>query len=95
MNDAMLFPKPEERKKYPSMCRRCGGEVDERVVNLTFPQRDGSLRVVEAAPAGVCDQCHDESLTIETARQIDELFTGLPSRQHTIPVWEFPQESTS
>lgn len=40
------------RKIYPSHCDLCGGDVVEEIVTLTYPERDGSLRVIEGAPAG-------------------------------------------
>ena len=47
-----------ERKRYPSRCDLCGGNVIEQVVTLTYPDPSGKVRVIEGVPAGVCDQCH-------------------------------------
>ncbi len=65
----------------------------EGLARLTLPQGDGSLRVVEGAPAGICDLCHEEYLSVETSRQIDQLLTSSPSRRQLISVWEFPRGS--
>lgn len=89
MMERMKFPGPEHRKKYPSTCDLCGGTIIERRVNLPYPDGDGTVRLIEGAPAGVCDQCHEKYLTADTAREIDRLLAAPPSREETISVWEF------
>lgn len=91
MMEAMRFPEPDQREKYPARCDLCGGTVTERTVNLPYPDRDGTIRLIEGAPAGVCDQCHEKYLSAETARAIDSLLAAPPSRQDTIAVWEFAE----
>lgn len=41
-----------ERKAYPSRCDLCGGEVVEELVTLSYPDKQGRVRVIEGAPAG-------------------------------------------
>lgn len=90
--NTMLFT-VRTKRTYPSECRRCGGQVVEGLAKLTLPQSDGSLRVVEGAPAGICDLCHEEYLSVDTSRQIDQLLKISPSRRQLISVWDFPQGS--
>lgn len=78
-----------ERKAYPSRCDLCGGEVVEESVTLTYPSREGKVRVIEGAPAGVCQQCHERYLSYETAVAIDELLASPPTKEEMISVWEF------
>ena len=85
----MEFPAPEKRKKYPSKCSLCGGTVTESTVDMPLPDRDGTIRLIEGVSAGVCDQCHEYYLTVETSRTIDRLLAAAPSREDTISVWEF------
>lgn len=80
-----------ERKAYPSRCDLCGGEVVEEVVTLTYPAREGGVRVIEGAPAGVCQQCHERYLSFATAAAIDDLLATPPTKQETVSVWEFAQ----
>ncbi|MCA1702183.1 MAG: type II toxin-antitoxin system MqsA family antitoxin [Actinobacteria bacterium] len=87
--DEMRFPLPEDRKKYPSCCDLCGGTITEKRVDLPYPDRDGTIRLIRGAPAGVCDQCHEKYLTAETAQAIDKLLAAPPSREEKISVWEF------
>lgn len=61
----MRFTAPEERKAYPSRCDLCGGDVVEAIVTLTYPDAESRVRVIEGAPAGVCDQCHEKYLSAE------------------------------
>lgn len=89
MMRAMRFPPPEERETYPERCDLCGGSVSERLVSLALSDRDGRVRIIEGVPAGVCDQCHEQYLTVETSRAIDRLLSAPPSRQEAVPVWEF------
>lgn len=85
----MGFPPGHQRKKYPSKCSTCDGTITERIVNLTYPDRNESIRLVEGAPAGACDQCPEKYLTPETAGAIERLFTQLPARTQVVPVWEY------
>lgn len=85
----MRFPPPEERKKYPSQCSTCRGRIVERIVTCTLPDRKGHLRIIEGVPAGVCDQCHEQYLTFETAAAIDKLLASPPTKKETVSVWEF------
>jgi len=88
--DALVtFPPPTHRKRYPSQCHACRGHIVEGTVTLTYPDREGKVRVIEGVPAGVCDQCHEQYFTVETSREIDRLLTSPPSRQEEVPVWEF------
>lgn len=87
--EAMRFPRPEDRETYPQACDLCGGSVTERVVTLTLPDREGRIRIIEGVPAGVCDQCHEKYLTVETSRAIDTLLAAAPVREEPVPVWEF------
>lgn len=87
--EKMRFPAPEDRETYPEMCYLCGGGITEQVVTLTLPDTEGRLRIIEGVPAGVCDQCHEKYLTVETSRAIDELLAAAPVREEPIPVWEF------
>jgi YgiT-type zinc finger domain-containing protein len=89
MMSDMEFPAPEKRKKYLSKCSVCGGTVTEGRVDVPVPDRDGRIRLIEGVPAGVCDQCHEYYLTVETSRVIDRLLAAPPSREDTILVWEF------
>lgn len=82
-----------ERKAYPSSCDLCGGEVVEKVVTLTYPDAAGKVRVIEGAPAGVCDQCHEKYLTFETAAAIDELLASPPMKMESVSVWRFLKAS--
>lgn len=75
--------------RYPSTCDLCGGTIREQRVNLPYPAGDGTVRLVEDAPVGVCDQCHERYLAAETALAIDELLAAPPSREHKISVWKF------
>ncbi|MGH2746658.1 MAG: YgiT-type zinc finger protein [Actinomycetota bacterium] len=84
----MRFPAQEERETYPERCDLCGGTVSEQLVSLALPDRDGRVRIIEGVPAGVCDQCHEQYLTVET-RAIDRLLAAPPSRQEAVPVWDF------
>jgi len=72
----MTFRPAEGRKEYPSSCDLCSGTITERRVNLPYPDKDGAVRLVKGATAGVCDQCHAKYLTAETANAIDELASG-------------------
>lgn len=85
----MRFPRPEERKKYPSECSRCGGKIVERLVTLTYSQRGGGIRLVEGVPAGVCDLCHEQYLTVQASRAIDRLLTTPASKRQAVPVWRY------
>lgn len=85
----MGFPEPDKRRTYPSKCSVCGGTVTEGTVNISLPDPDGTIRLIEGVPAGVCDQCHEYYLTVETSRAIDQLLAAPPSRQDSISVWEF------
>lgn len=85
----MRIPARQDRKRYPTRCDLCGGTVVERVVDLTYPTRDGTMRLVKGAPAGVCDQCHERYLAFETAAAIDDLLATPPTKEETISVWEF------
>ena len=78
-----------ERKSYPSRCDLCGGEVVEEIVTLTYPDADGRVRVIEGAPAGVCQQCHERYLSFETAAAIDDLLASPPTKKESFSVWEF------
>lgn len=80
-----------EKKAYPSRCDLCGGDVAEEIVTLTYPDHDGGVRVIEGAPAGVCQQCHERYLSYETAAAIDALLATPPTKQETFAVWEFAQ----
>lgn len=85
----MRFPPPHKRKKYPSECSWCRGWIAERLVTLSYVDRDGNVRVIRGAPAGVCDQCHEKWLTFETSRAIDELLATPPTATESVSVWEF------
>lgn len=85
----MTFPAAQERKRYPSECSLCRGRIVERRVTLPYVDREGKVRVIEGAPAGVCDQCHETYLTVETSAAIDELLAGPPSKTESVSVWEF------
>lgn len=87
--DDMRFPQPEDRKKYPSSCDLCGGTITEKRVDLSYPDGDGTIRMVRGAPAGICQQCHQRYLSFETAVAIDALLAAPPSREEKIRVWEF------
>lgn len=89
MMSRMDFPPADKRKKYPSKCSVCGGSVTEGTVDIPLPDRDGTIRLIEGVPAGVCDQCHEYYLTVETSRAIDRLLAAPPSREDSISVWEF------
>lgn len=78
-----------ERKAYPSRCDLCGGEVVEEFVTLTYPDKQGGVRVIEGAPAGVCQQCHERYLSFETAAAIDDLLATPPTKKEMFSVWEF------
>lgn len=78
-----------ERKVYPTRCDLCGGDIVEEIVTLTYPDRNGGVRVIEGAPAGVCQQCHERYLSFETAEAIDELLASPPTKKETFSVWEF------
>lgn len=75
--------------RYPESCDLCGGTVTEQRVDLPYPDEDGKIRLVEDAPVGVCDQCHERYLAAETALAIDELLAAPPSREDKISVWKF------
>jgi YgiT-type zinc finger domain-containing protein len=85
----MRFPAPEQRETYPEKCDLCGGRVTEQVVTLSLPDPDGKIRIIHGVPAGVCDQCHEYYLTVETSREIDRLLASPPTKQETFSVWEF------
>lgn len=85
----MEFPPPERRKKYPSQCNLCRGSITEQRVTLPYMDRDGTLKLVRGAPAGVCQQCHERYLSSDTAAAIDELLTSPPTKEETVSVWEF------
>jgi YgiT-type zinc finger domain-containing protein len=78
-----------ERKAYPTRCDLCGGDVVEEIVTLTYPDKEGRVRVIEGAPAGVCQQCHERYLSFDTAAAIDELLASPPTKRETYSVWEF------
>lgn len=78
-----------ERKAYPTRCDLCGGDVVEEIVTLTYPDKEGRVRVIEGAPAGVCQQCRERYLSFETAAAIDELLASPPTKRETFAVWEF------
>lgn len=87
---AMEFPPPEERETYPQTCHICGGRVTEQVITISLPEREGDgVRLIHDVPAGVCEQCHEYYLTVETSRAIDALLATPPTRQETVPAWEF------
>lgn len=57
----MRFPPPEKREIYPDKCSVCGGTVTEETVDVPLPDRDGTIRLIQGVPAGVCD--HVTSIT--------------------------------
>lgn len=85
----MRFPAPDERKKYPSECDLCRGDVSEETITLTYADRDGVVRIVYGVPAGVCQQCHEKWFTADTSRAIDQLLKSSPAREESAPVWDF------
>lgn len=89
MMKAMEFPSPEQLKKYPSKCSVCGGTVAERTIDIPLPDSEGTIRLIEEVPAGVCDECGEYYLTVETSRAIDRLLDAPPSREDKISVWKY------
>lgn len=89
MMTAMGMPPPQSRKQYPSKCSVCGGVVTEQVITVSVPDQEGRVRLIQGVPAGVCDQCHEYYLTVETSRAIDALLEAPPLREEMVPVWEF------
>ncbi|MDQ4144899.1 MAG: YgiT-type zinc finger protein [Actinomycetota bacterium] len=85
----MQFLPREERETYPETCYLCGGMVTKQVITISLPEADGRIRLIHGVPAGVCGQCHEYYLTVETSRHIDRLLAQPPSAQETEPVWEF------
>lgn len=63
--------------------------IVERTVNLPYVDREQNMRLIRSVPAGVCDQCHQTYLTVETSRTIDRLLETGPSTEITVPVWDF------
>lgn len=89
MMESMKSADAIERRAYPTHCDLCGGDVVERIVTLTYPDKKGKVRVIEGVPAGVCDQCHEKYLAFETAASIDELLATPPSKTESVSVWEY------
>ena len=58
-------------------------------MTLTLPDSGGHIRIIEGVPAGVCEQCHEKYLTVETSRAIDALLAAAPVREQPVPVWDF------
>lgn len=85
----MDLPPPAQRKKYPSTCSVCGGAVTEQRIDIPLPDLEGTIRLIEGVPAGVCDQCNEYYLTVETSQTIDRLLAAPPSREDKISVWKY------
>ncbi len=85
----MRFPAPEDREVYPETCDLCGSDVAEQLVTLALPDREGRVRIIHGVPAGVCEQCHEKYLTVETSRAIDALVAAPPTREEPMPIWDF------
>lgn len=87
---SMEFPPPEQRETYPEVCQMCGGRVTEKLITISLPDRDGDgIRLIHNVPAGVCEQCGEYYLTVETSRAIDALLVEPPTREEAVPAWEF------
>lgn len=84
----MVFT-PHRRKSYPLKCFICGGNVNEQLTTIHLPDGKGALRLIEGVPAAVCGRCPEYYLTVETSQLIDGVLASPPSRQESIPVWEF------
>lgn len=72
-------------------CFFCGGVVEPIVVGNFDYRLDGQLHVLKDVPAGLCLQCGEKYISVETARKIDELIaTQHPDEQETVSVLRFP-----
>jgi len=79
---------------YPD-CYFCGGEVlEERIVREVW--REGTLRIIENVPAGVCTQCGEKYVTPQIARQIDNLLENAAHPDHIlqVPAYAFQEAGT-
>lgn len=83
------FERPKVRKQYPSKCPICGGLVQEATVNLSFPDPDGGVKLVQGVPAGVCNACREEYLTAEVAESLATLMSSRPHTKVDTPVWKY------
>ena len=87
----MKFPPAEQRKTYPPDCTVCLGPIVPKRVALTYPGKETPtrVRVVDGVPAGVCEQCGEKYLLHEVAVELEHLLTTPPTREETVPVWEY------
>lgn len=67
----------------------CRGTVSEETVTLAYPDGAGNVRIIRGVPAGVCQQCHNKYLTVETSRMLDNLLNTPPTTEAVVPVWKF------
>ncbi len=73
-------------------CSYCGGDVIERLVEHEYRWK-GNLFVFDAVPAGVCQQCGEVYLTVDTVKSLEQavLTRAKPKRTIQVPVFAYPE----
>ena len=78
------------RQTLSNKCTLChNGTYRDKLVVISAHRGDGLLIVYEV-PALVCDQCGDQIISEETAREVERVAEGKPA--YSTPVHRFPHK---
>lgn len=75
--------------RYPKKCALCRARIVETTTTLTYPEKDGRIKVVREVPAGVCEACGEKYLTAEVAEALERLLKSPAPASIEVPVWRF------
>ncbi|MBW3589851.1 MAG: type II toxin-antitoxin system MqsA family antitoxin [Actinobacteria bacterium] len=83
------FEPPKVKKEFPRLCPICGGSINKTTVTLSFPDDQGSIKIVQGVPAGVCSSCGEEYLTAEVSLKLERILSSPPHSKIHAPVWKY------
>ena len=93
-----LWPTPQTRSRlneeymenFKGSCPFCTGAIKPIVVGNFDYRLEGRLYVIKDVPAGLCEQCGEKYISIETARKMETLvLSGEPEELETVKVLRF------
>jgi YgiT-type zinc finger domain-containing protein len=73
-------------------CSYCGGRVSQRFVQKACWWGENLTAIIDAVPAGVCEQCGEKFFEAKTLKEIERLLKEKEfSSTAEIPVATFPK----
>jgi YgiT-type zinc finger domain-containing protein len=83
----------EQMKSFNGNCPFCTGIIKPVVVGNFDYRLEGRLYVVKSVPAGLCEQCGEKYISLETARKLEKLVTATqPEAVETVKVLSYPAD---